>query len=344
MASVVTDVLDGVAVPGAATDVLGGLSSSVAVKGPCVAATTASIAHSGLQTIDGVVLVEGDRVLDKDNADATQRGIWIASTGNWGRTKDFSRNDDILTGTLVYVSGGSANVGVWVLTTTGTITIDTASLTFATLISTLGFAPLASPPFTGNPTAPTQAAGNNSTRIATTEFVEAVRVALLGGVAAMGDTLAELYALVTDSDLVAIAALATTAYGRSLLALAGASSLFASETIAIAVSDETTAITTGTAKVTFRMPYAFTITSVKASLSTASSSGLPTFDINEGGVTILSTKLSIDANEKTSVTAATAAVVSDAALAADAEMTIDIDVAGTGAKGAKVYLIGYRTA
>lgn len=127
-------------------------------------------------------------------------------------------------------------------------------------------------------------------------------------------------------------------------AFISATALYVYETIAIAVSDETTAITTGTAKVTFRMPYAFTVTSVKASLSTASSSGLPTFDINEGGVTILSTKLSIDANEKTSTTAATAAVVSDASLAADAEMTIDIDVAGTGAKGAKIYIIGYRTA
>lgn len=114
------------------------------------------------------------------------------------------------------------------------------------------------------------------------------------------------------------------------------------EVIGIPVSDTTTAITTGTAKVTFRMPYAFTLTSVRASLSTASSSGLPTFDINEGGSTILSTKLSIDANEKTSTTAATAAVISDTALADDAEMTIDIDVAGTGAKGAWVYLIGYK--
>lgn len=115
------------------------------------------------------------------------------------------------------------------------------------------------------------------------------------------------------------------------------------ETIAVAISDETTALTTGTAKVTFRMPYAFKVTSVKASLTTSSSSGTPTFDINEGGTTILSTKLTIDANELTSTTAATAAVISDTALAADAEMTIDIDTAGTGAKGAKVYIIGYRT-
>ena len=114
------------------------------------------------------------------------------------------------------------------------------------------------------------------------------------------------------------------------------------EVIGIAVSDEETAITTGNAKVTFRMPFAMTLTAVRASLSTASTSGLPTFDINEGGTTILSTKLTIDANEKTSTTAATAAVISDSALADDAEITIDIDVAGTGAKGAKVYLIGRR--
>lgn len=115
------------------------------------------------------------------------------------------------------------------------------------------------------------------------------------------------------------------------------------EVIMVAVSDETTAITTGTAKVTFRMPFALTLTAVRASLTTVSSSGLPTVDINESGSTILSTKLTIDVSEKTSTTAATAAVISDAALADDAEITIDIDVAGTGATGLKVYLIGTRT-
>lgn len=110
--------------------------------------------------------------------------------------------------------------------------------------------------------------------------------------------------------------------------------------IAVAISDETTALTTGVAKVTFRMPYAMTVTAVKASLTTASSSGIPTFDINESGTTILSTKLTIDAGEKTSTTAAVPAVISDTALANDAEITIDIDVAGTGATGAKIYIIG----
>lgn len=118
--------------------------------------------------------------------------------------------------------------------------------------------------------------------------------------------------------------------------------------IPIAVSDETTAITAGTAKVTFRMPFAMTLTAVRASLTTAQATngggGIFTVDINEAGSSILSTKLTIDNTEKTSTTAATPAVISDSSLADDAEMTIDVDQVGDGtAKGLKVYLIGYPT-
>ena len=93
------------------------------------------------------------------------------------------------------------------------------------------------------------------------------------------------------------------------------------------------------------MPYAFTLTAVRASLSTAQTSGsIFTVDINDGGTTILSTKLTIDNTEKTSTTAATPAVISDTALANDAEITIDIDQIGDGtAKGLKITLIGTRT-
>ena len=130
-----------------------------------------------------------------------------------------------------------------------------------------------------------------------------------------------------------------------LIGLNGVSDSATSSTpvlIGVALSDETTAITTGNAKATIRAPYAFTLTAVRASLNTASSSGIPTVDINEGGSTILSTKLTIDANEKTSTTAATPVVISDSAIADDAELTFDIDVAGTGAKGLVVWLIGTK--
>ena len=112
----------------------------------------------------------------------------------------------------------------------------------------------------------------------------------------------------------------------------------------VACSDEETDLTTGT-KVTFRMPYAFTVTAVRASLTTAGTGGtLVTVDINEAGTTILSTKITIDASETTSTTASTPAVISDSALADDAQMTIDIDAVGStnAGKGLKVYIIGTR--
>ena len=105
----------------------------------------------------------------------------------------------------------------------------------------------------------------------------------------------------------------------------------------IVITGELETVTTGTAKRTVRFPLG-TVLAVRSSLTTASSSGLVTVDINEAGTSILSTKLSIDANELTSTTAATPAVISDTAIASDAQMTIDVDAAGTGAQGLKVYV------
>ena len=102
----------------------------------------------------------------------------------------------------------------------------------------------------------------------------------------------------------------------------------------IACSDETTALTTGTAKVTLRMPTAGTLTAVKATVTTAPVGSDLIVDINEAGTSVLSTKLSIDDGEKTSETAATPPVISDSALADDAEITIDIDQVGSGTAGA----------
>lgn len=113
----------------------------------------------------------------------------------------------------------------------------------------------------------------------------------------------------------------------------------------VSVTDETTALTTGTAKLTFRIPRACAVTSVRANLNTVSSSGNPAFDVNKNGTSIFSTTLTIDASEKTSVTAATAAVLTSNPItfADDDEVTIDIDTAGTGAKGAKLTFLGYYT-
>lgn len=139
----------------------------------------------------------------------------------------------------------------------------------------------------------------------------------------------------------------TEGYGISVTngnGVSGNPTLTSREAICIACSDETTAITTGTGKATFRMPFAMTLTGVRASVTTAPTGSTIIIDINEGGTTVLSTKLSIDISEKTSTTAATAAVISDSALADDAEITIDFDQVGSTIAGAgvKVTLLGTR--
>jgi hypothetical protein len=118
----------------------------------------------------------------------------------------------------------------------------------------------------------------------------------------------------------------------------------------IAASDETTALTVADDKVTFRMPYAMTlnagIAGVRASLTTAgTTSGVTTIDIEQGGVSILSTLLTIDYGDLTSYSASTAVVVDTVALTDNSVMTVNVDVLSGGAteSGLKIQLIGDLT-
>lgn len=111
---------------------------------------------------------------------------------------------------------------------------------------------------------------------------------------------------------------------------------------ALACSDETTQITTGTSKVTFLSPCSFVVTGVTASLS-SSGSTLTTVNVKNNGTTIFSTKATIDANEFDSTTAATAPVITGGTWTQFNKITVDIDGAGTGAKGLKLIFNGTRT-
>lgn len=105
-----------------------------------------------------------------------------------------------------------------------------------------------------------------------------------------------------------------------------------------ALSDMTTALTTGTNKNYWYAPAeGMTIKWVRATLATTSSSGVPTFDINEAGTSILSTKITVDVGEWDSLDA-TPPVISDSAIAGKAKIDFDIDVAGTGAAGAQIQI------
>lgn len=131
---------------------------------------------------------------------------------------------------------------------------------------------------------------------------------------------------------------------RTLLNVEDGAQANTSESFIVAIGDETTTATVGTAKVTFRMPYALTLTGVRASAVTAPTGSVATFDINQNGTSVLSTKLTIDAGEKTSQTAATPPVISTSSLTDDAEITLDIDTVGSTVAGAgyKITLIGTR--
>ncbi len=111
-----------------------------------------------------------------------------------------------------------------------------------------------------------------------------------------------------------------------------------------AASDELTAITTGTNKLVFRAPYAFTLTAVKASVTTAPTGSTILIDINENGTSVINTKLMINASSKTSVGAATPYVITDSSIADDAEISIDFDQVGSSVAGSgvKITLLGHR--
>jgi len=234
------------------TDRRHGLNAGQAIKVAVRVATTANITLSGLQTIDGITVVQDDRVLVKEQTTGSENGIYLADTGTWLRDKDWDGTYDVKKGTLVYVNSGTLNRGLWAVTTDDTITVGTTSVAIA----------------------------------------------------------------------------------RARLQ---------QEVLPVACSDETSILTTGT-KVTFRMPYAMTLTSVKGSLTTAQTGGtIFTVDVQANAVSIFSTKLTLDNGEKTTATAATPNVLSTTALAADDEITIIIDQIGDGtATGLKIYLVGLQ--
>jgi len=93
---------------------------------PCVLATTENITLSGLQEIDCVPLVEGDRVLVTEQDDMTQNGVYIARLTQWDRARDFNQSSDIVNGTVIIVTGGKTNQGIHQVFFTGDFNVGTS--------------------------------------------------------------------------------------------------------------------------------------------------------------------------------------------------------------------------
>lgn len=107
-------------------------NAGLAIKTPVRAVSTGTnIVLSGLQTIDSVALVAGDRVLVIGQTDQTTNGIYNVSTGHWAASSDFQNNTQFARGSLVYVTDGSLNAHtLWQLTSSQPIVLGTTLMTF----------------------------------------------------------------------------------------------------------------------------------------------------------------------------------------------------------------------
>ena len=116
------------------TSRLEGITTSVAIKAPCRVTSTSNITLSGLQTVDGVTVVAGDRVLVAGQTTGSENGIYEASTSAWARATDFNGARDIVSGTFIRVTDGTSNSGSYYVATANPITIGTTATTFTKIL------------------------------------------------------------------------------------------------------------------------------------------------------------------------------------------------------------------
>lgn len=101
----------------------------LAWKSPGVrAASTANLTLSGAQTIDGVSVVAGDRVLVKNQTTASANGIYVANAGAWVRSTDADSAAELLNAAVFVSEGTTLGNSVWLMTTDAPITLGTTSL------------------------------------------------------------------------------------------------------------------------------------------------------------------------------------------------------------------------
>ncbi|MDD2150732.1 tail fiber protein [Pseudomonas putida] len=104
-------------------------------------ATTGAIALSGLQTIDGVALADGDRVLVKDQASPAQNWIYVASAAAWVRALDASQSEQCTPGHMIVVQAGTLGRGtVWQLSNDTLPQLGTTALIFTQALGRTGVA------------------------------------------------------------------------------------------------------------------------------------------------------------------------------------------------------------
>lgn len=121
---------DPVTALGAATKAyVDNIATGITWKNSVVAGTTANITLSGAQTIDGISVIAGDRVLVKNQSTVSQNGLYLCAAGAWTRTLDADTGPELAQATVL-VEGGTANGGTQWNCSNTTITIGSTSVTF----------------------------------------------------------------------------------------------------------------------------------------------------------------------------------------------------------------------
>jgi hypothetical protein len=99
-------------------------------KAPVRAASTANLTLSGAQTVDGVSLIAGDRILVKNQSTAANNGIYVVAAGAWPRSTDASTAAEVRQ-MAMYVQEGTTQADTsWVGTANDPITLGVTSLPF----------------------------------------------------------------------------------------------------------------------------------------------------------------------------------------------------------------------
>ena len=91
-------------------------AAGISWKQPVRCGTTANITLSGLQTIDGVTVVAGNRVLVKNQTTTSQNGIYLASATAWSRAPDADTWDELISAICFVESGSTLAGSAWYCT------------------------------------------------------------------------------------------------------------------------------------------------------------------------------------------------------------------------------------